>query len=310
MRARSRSTERPPTTGASRSATRSAWLRWARHGGSESPGSPSSARWTRSAARRSRCSTSRPLSSSSTRRASSTRSRSWRSQACRRPSWSGRSDRCCPPPPRSRALPRTLRRARRRRQGARYPRVLPARLRRDRALRRRLRDREHTGDHGRAADARARDTEDDRRLAGRCSGRSCSRRSSSASSRPWRDCFSGSGSSVLERVVRRGRDRPAGERNRPRGPHRRGEPRRRRRGHAVGEPPACSARPGCRRSRRYARLRHAALSSPAMRRWPRSPSRRSELPVSSTGSSLPTSRLFAGWPRWAPGPCCSSWALR
>ena len=45
------------------------------------------------------------------------------------------------------------------------PAGLPARLRRDRALRRRVRDRQLAVDHDRAADARVRDPADDRRLA-------------------------------------------------------------------------------------------------------------------------------------------------
>ncbi len=59
------------------------------------------------------------------------------------------------------------------------PAVLPARVRRHRALRRRVRDREHAVDHDRAADARVRDAADGRRdPAARCSARHRSRRSS------------------------------------------------------------------------------------------------------------------------------------
>ena len=64
------------------------------------------------------------------------------------------------------------------------PAGLPARLRRHRALRRQLRDRELALDHDRAAHARVRDAPDARRArGGRCSARSWSRRSSSGRSR-------------------------------------------------------------------------------------------------------------------------------
>ena len=89
--------ERPPTTGASRSATRSAWLRVgparrfritgiAEFGSMDSLGGATIAVFDLPTAQR-----------SSTRRASSTRSRSWRSQACRRPSWSGQIRPLLPP---------------------------------------------------------------------------------------------------------------------------------------------------------------------------------------------------------------------
>ena len=62
------------------------------------------------------------------------------------------------------------------------PADLPARVRRHRALRRQLRDRELALDHDRAADARVRDAAHARRLAPPgARARSCSRRSSSAS---------------------------------------------------------------------------------------------------------------------------------
>ena len=66
------------------------------------------------------------------------------------------------------------------------PAGVPARVRRDRAVRRLVRDRELALDHDRAADARVRDAADARRIAASgARARSSSRRSSSASSRRW-----------------------------------------------------------------------------------------------------------------------------
>ncbi len=120
-------------------------------------GSSPSARPRLSAARRSQASTCRRPSGSSTSRASWTRSRS---PPIRRS-----------PTPRSCDACRRCSRARRRpgsapfrREGRRrhelvhhVPARLPARLRRDRALRRQLRDRQLALDHDRAANTRARD---------------------------------------------------------------------------------------------------------------------------------------------------------
>ena len=119
----------------------------------------------RSAARRSPASTCRPRSSCSTSRAGSTRSRSPRSRASPTPQLAAaRSGRSCPRPRR-----RDRRGSRRAKDAKRHelvhlvPARLPARVRRHRALRRQLRDRELALDHDRAAHARARDAAHARR---------------------------------------------------------------------------------------------------------------------------------------------------
>ena len=131
-----------------------------------SPASSSSGRSARSAARRSRASTSRPPSGSSTRRGSSTRSASPPSPESRPRSSSSRSARSCRRT--RRCGPATPRRSEDAKSHGRVhlvPPLLPARLRTDRALRRRIRDRQLAVDHDRAAHARARDAADARRVA-------------------------------------------------------------------------------------------------------------------------------------------------
>ena len=152
--------------GLRRSARRSACRPRARSRSCASPGSSGSAsRCRRSAAPPSPASTSRPRRRSSARRASSTRSRSQASpdvspeqllaeieEASRRPRRCGRAQ----PGDRGRRGDERVHH---------LPPGLPARVRRHRALRRQLRDRELALDHDRAAHARVRDAPDDRRLA-------------------------------------------------------------------------------------------------------------------------------------------------
>ena len=155
-RTRSTSTRRPPASTTSRSATRSAWSRAAPSRSSRSSEPSSSAACPRSAARRWRSSRCPPRSSCSTSRASTTRS-----DVAAKPGTS----------------PSTLVSADQAAAAARQPGQdrsgagqagdqghqrlpehlpgLPARLRRHRAVRRQLRDREHAVDHGRPAHARA-----------------------------------------------------------------------------------------------------------------------------------------------------------
>ena len=85
-------------------------------------------------------------------------------------------------------------------------------VRRHRALRRLVRDLQHALDHRRAADARARDAADARRLAAAgAAARSCSSRSRSARSRRSSGCSPASGSRRgLSRAVLGARARPAG----------------------------------------------------------------------------------------------------
>ena len=119
-----------------------------------------------SAARRSPASTSRPRRRCSTSGASSTRSRSPRSPASRPGSSLKRSSRSCRRAPRcGPARQQAAEDAQDTTQLHLVPARLPARVRRDRALRRQLRDRELALDHDRAADARVRDAADARRVA-------------------------------------------------------------------------------------------------------------------------------------------------
>ena len=115
----------------------------------------------------------RPRRRSSTRRASSTRSTSPRSRACRARRCSPRSRSVLPPHTQVRTGQQQAQASVERLQlGAHVVPLLPARLRRHRALRRRVRDREHALDHDRPAGARVRDAA--RRWArprGRCVGR-------------------------------------------------------------------------------------------------------------------------------------------
>ncbi len=177
--ARSSSTPARPTARTSRSARRSRSRRCSRSRTSRSSGSRSTATSSRSAPRRSRSSTSRPRRSSSTARGSSTRSRSRRRRA-RRPTQLDRRHRAAPPggrPGEDRRRGGAGVRGRDRRVHDVLP-LLPARVRRDRALRRLVRHLQHALDHRRPADARVRDAADARRLA--ASGaphRCCSRRS-------------------------------------------------------------------------------------------------------------------------------------
>ena len=143
----------------------SRWPRPAARRPTRSPAPPASARSTRSASAASPSGTSRPRSPCSTARAATTRSRSPRARARRRASSCARCSRS------SRALEvkdsaeQAEEASAQIDKGMAYHPLLPARLRRHRAVRRRVRDLQHALDHRRPAHARVRDAAHARRLA-------------------------------------------------------------------------------------------------------------------------------------------------
>ena len=164
-RAMCRSTRRPPTRRTSRSARRSASRATGRSSVSASPGSSASDRSRRSAAPRLPASICRWRSRSSTRR-QARRDR----RGCRTGCPAGATRGGDPEDPaaqrRGQARVRAGEGGRVRHERVHHlPPRLPARVRRHRALRRQLRDRELALDHDRAAHARVRDDPDARSLA-------------------------------------------------------------------------------------------------------------------------------------------------
>ena len=149
-----------------RSVRRSASSRAARSSSSASPVSPSTAPSRRSAARRSPASTSRPRRTSSTSPASSTRSASRRSRASTQQKLLAEIKSILPPGTQVRTGDaQASKDAEDTNSFLVLPAEVPARLRRRRALRRLLRDRELALDHDRAAHARVRDAAHARRVA-------------------------------------------------------------------------------------------------------------------------------------------------
>ena len=156
----------PPTNRASRSATPSGSPATGRSAPSRSPASPASATSAALGGATIASSTSRPLSSV-LRKSRLRRDRPWpRSEGVGQEKL---IDSIATVAARDRRGAHRRRAGGRGRQGRRRVRhvhpLLPARLRRHRALRRRVRDLQHALDHGRPADARARDAANARRLA-------------------------------------------------------------------------------------------------------------------------------------------------
>ena len=128
--------------------------------------SPASAGLARSAARRSRSSTSRPRRPSSTSPAARRDRCRVAKRASRHAKLLAGSGRSCRPTARcATGAPQASQGRGRHDLVRRDPPAVPARVRRHRALRRRVRDLQHALDHGRPAHARARDPADARRLA-------------------------------------------------------------------------------------------------------------------------------------------------
>ena len=160
-RTRSRSTSTPPRPSTSRSGRHVSVRPAGRQGAAVQDRRDRQVRERRprSAARPSRSSTCRPLRSCSTRWASSTRSTSPRSRASTAQALVAQIQKVLPPHTQVRTGQEQAQKqsTNETSDAALVPPVLPARLRLHRALRRRVRDREHALDHDRPAHARVRD---------------------------------------------------------------------------------------------------------------------------------------------------------
>ena len=176
------------------------------------------------------------------------------------------------------------------------PPGLPARVRGDRALRRQLRDRELARDHDRAADARVRDDQDDRRVAE--AGARLDRARVARRRRSSRRCRALPRPRPRERALqalRRGRVHAAEHRARLRDAHDRRLAARRHPRHAAREPPAGDPRDARAADRR--RPRGCDAAGVALRAVPHRRRLRADRARASRRSSMrcspPTSRRRA-----------------